>query len=233
VATFVRCNASRSFKVVLNTLIDQYFALALTLSLSAPFPPLMLVNFYHHVTDHRPLLDPLLTCSVDPTDCLLLCGDFNTHSELWSPVDIRPSPWAPALEEWLDAESLWSLVPDGAITRRCGSSKPSLLNLMLGSPSFFEVPVFPSECTVSFGESLGSDHAALALGLPLDWTPVSEPGMGGWRVEPALHVTWVDWYRGRGHAPQMVPSSKPELYEAAATLAQVIDDMSKSILQPR
>jgi hypothetical protein len=125
------------------------------------------------------------------------------------------------------------MVPDGAITRHHGSSKPSLIDLMLGSPGFFKVPVFPGMCTISFSESLGSDHVALAVGLPLVWTLVSEPGVGGWCVEPALRAMWVDWYHGRGHAPQMVPSSKPELYEAAAALALAIDDTSKSVLQLR
>jgi hypothetical protein len=52
--------------------------------------------------------------------------------------------------------------------------KPSLIDLMLGSPGFFEVPTFPGKCSVSFGESLGSNHTGLLVGLPLDWTPVAE-----------------------------------------------------------
>jgi hypothetical protein len=168
VATFVQRKVCRSFRVVPDTLIDEYFVLALSFALPAPFPSLTVVNFYHHVINHTALLNCLLGCHIDPARCLLLCRDFNMHSELWSPADLRPSPWAPALEEWLDAESLWSLVPDGAITQRRGTTKPSSIDLMLGSPGFFEVPAFPGECSVSFGESLGSDHAALLVGLPLD-----------------------------------------------------------------
>jgi hypothetical protein len=196
VATFVQRTVSRSFRVVPDTLIDEYFALALSFHLPSPFLTLTVVNLYHHVLDHHPHLDPLLTCSIDPARCLLLCGDFNTHLELWSPADIRPSPWAPALEGWFDAESLWSLVSDGAITRRRGSSKPSLIDLFLGSPGFFEVLAFPCECTVSFSESLGSDHTALLMGLPLDWTPMPELDVGGWHVDAALHAMWVDRFRG-------------------------------------
>jgi hypothetical protein len=233
VASFVWHTIARSLMVVPDTLIDEYFALALSFTLPAPFPMLTVVNFYHHVINHQPQLDSLLACTVDPARCLLLCGDFNMHLDLWSLVDIHPSPWAPALEEWLDSKSLWSLVPDRAITCRRGSSKPSLIDLMLGSPGFFELPAYPGTCTVFFSESLGSDHAALAMGLPLAWTLVSEPGVGGWRAEPALHATWVDQYRGWGHTPQTVPSSKPELYEAAAALTLAINDTSKSVLQPR
>jgi hypothetical protein len=131
-------------------------------------------------------------------------------------------------------ESLWSLVPNGAITWHCGSSKPSLIDLMLGSPGFFEVPAFPGECAVSFSESLGSDHAALLVGLPLDWTPVPEPDIRGWHADTALCATWVDRFRGQGHAPQTEPSSKPELYEVAASLTLAINETSKStLLQPR
>jgi hypothetical protein len=124
-------------------------------------------------------------------------------------------------------------VPNSAITHRRGSSKPSLIDLMLGSLGFFEVPAFPGECAISFSESLGSNHAALLVGLPLDWTLMSEPGMGGWHVDATLRAMWVDQFRGWGHAPQTEPSSKAELYEAAAALTLAVDETLKSILQPR
>jgi hypothetical protein len=114
---------SQSFWVVPDTLIDEYYMLVLSFTLPPPFPTLMVMNFYHHITDHRPLLDPLLTCHIDPNQCLLLCGDFNMHLEMWSPADVCPSPWAPTLEQWIDNESLWSLVPEGAIMRRRGVHK--------------------------------------------------------------------------------------------------------------
>jgi hypothetical protein len=88
VATFVRRAASRSFWVVPNTLIDEYFALALSFHLPHPFPVLMVVNFYHHVSDHHPHLDPLLSHHINPGWCLLLCGDFNMHLDLWLLADI-------------------------------------------------------------------------------------------------------------------------------------------------
>jgi hypothetical protein len=233
VATFVQREVCRSFRVVPDALIDKYFALALSFALPPPFPSLTVVNFYHHVTNHTPLLNPLLTCHIDPARCLLLCGDFNTHSELWLLADIWPSLWAPTLEEWLDKMSLWSLVPDGVITHCRGTTKPSLIDLMFGSPGFFEVPAIPGECSVSFGDSLGSNHAALLVGLPLDWTSVAEQDPVGWPINTGLREMWVDRFRGQGHAPQMEPSSKSELYEVAEALALAIDKTSKSLFQPR
>jgi hypothetical protein len=66
VASFVRCTIVHSLMVVPNTVIDEYFALALSLTLPAPFPPLTVVNFYHHMINHQPQLDSLLACTVDP-----------------------------------------------------------------------------------------------------------------------------------------------------------------------
>jgi hypothetical protein len=103
---------------------------------------------------------------------------------------------------------------------------------MLGSPGFFKVPGFPCECSISFGESLGSDHVALLLGLPLTWTPIAEQDPVGWEIDAGLQEMRVDQFCGWGHAPQMEPSSKPELHEAAAALALAIDEMSKSLFQP-
>jgi hypothetical protein len=86
---------------------------------------------------------------------------------------------------------------------------------------------------MSFGESLGSNHAALLLGLPLDWTPVPEQDPVGWRIDASLRATWVDRFRGQGHAPQTEPLSKPELHEVAAALTLAVDEMSKSLFQLR
>jgi hypothetical protein len=75
-----------------------------------------MINYYHHVINKQPDLRHLLSLTI-PDGPLLLCGDFNTHSNTWSPPDLPISAWAQTLDHWLDANNLISLVPDGSITR--------------------------------------------------------------------------------------------------------------------
>jgi hypothetical protein len=130
------------------------------------------INFYHHVEQKQPCLDLLLDCHIPIEDATIICGNFNMHSSLWSPGDIRPSSWAPSLEDWLEDENLISLVPEGTITCARGLNKPSLIDLIFANPAFLEIASFPCECTVSFNLSLGSDHTSLLLPLPLSLPPL-------------------------------------------------------------
>ena len=174
VATFIKLKVAWALTIAPSPIIDEYYTLGLMLTLPLPLPPLTVINFYYHVEQKCAHLEALLHCTIPCDEATLLCGDFNTHSTLWSPGDIRPSTWAPALEDWLDAENLVSLVPDESITRRHGSTKPSLIDLMLANPAFLEVPPFPCECSVSFDLSLGSDHVGLLLTLPLSLPPAPD-----------------------------------------------------------
>ena len=104
IATFIRKDISRSCQIIIEPLLLSYHSISILISNEDT--RLRLINFYHHVTDHHPNLDNLLQANLDPLTPLILGGDFNTHSELWSPGDIRPSPWADDLELWLDQETL-------------------------------------------------------------------------------------------------------------------------------
>jgi hypothetical protein len=96
--------------------LATYYSIAVTLSLPLPLPTLTVINFYHHVIQKQPLLEALLETSIPCDAATIICGDFNTHSSIWSPGDISPSTWAPDLEDWTKEENLMSLVPEGAIT---------------------------------------------------------------------------------------------------------------------
>jgi hypothetical protein len=117
VATYVRKEVTAAMPVMPAPILKTYYSVSITLSPKSPFPPITLVNFYHHVDDRKnPRLKALLSLHIPADQCLLLCRDFNTHSSLWSPGNLPSSPWAPALEDWMEAETLFSLVPEGAIT---------------------------------------------------------------------------------------------------------------------
>jgi Endonuclease-reverse transcriptase len=183
VTTFVRKEVCAAMSVMPDPILKTYYSVSITVTPTSPLPPITFINFYHHIDDRKnPLLNTLLALHMPADQCLLLCRDFNTHSSLWSPGNLHPSLWAPAFEDWMETEILFSLVPEGAITQQCGSDKPFLIDLMIGNPAFLDNPSFPTSCLISFNDSLGLDHAALTLFLPLsfDAPPPSD-----------LHDEWV------------------------------------------
>jgi hypothetical protein len=57
------------------------------------------INFYHDVRDASSL-DTLLGLDIDAIVPTLVIGNFNTHSQTWSPPDVPRSSGATRLEEW-------------------------------------------------------------------------------------------------------------------------------------
>jgi hypothetical protein len=62
---------------------------------------------------------------------------------------------------------------------------------MIGNPAFLKSPSFPTSCLISFDNSLGSDHAALTLFLPLSFDAPPPSDLPGWKVTDDLHDEWV------------------------------------------
>src|SRR6267142_813659 len=190
----------------------------------SPVPPftLQILNFYHHVVCHRLALHPLLSFQVDPSLPMLLCGNFNTHSPLWSPPDVPPSCWHDQLEAWLDALGLISTVPEGAITHRTPGTRPSLIDHIFMNDAFLGHPLYPVECTVSFDYSVSSDHAGLLLSLPTTPDPLSPSPTLGWKIDPLLCDAWTAHFCSH---------SLPVIMDAPslrATATQLLADLSAS-----
>jgi hypothetical protein len=112
VAIFLQSDLTDAITYSILPVMNSYSCLGIHLNIDTP---IFIINYYHHIVDKRPNLHHLLSITI-PDGPLLLCGDFNTHSSQWSPPDLPISLWAPALEHWLDAHELMSLVPEGSIT---------------------------------------------------------------------------------------------------------------------
>jgi hypothetical protein len=208
--------------------LATYYSIAITITLPLPLPTLTVINFYHHVTQNQPRLEALLKTSIPCDAATIVCGDFNTHSSIWSPGDIRPSTWAPSLEDWTEEENLVSLVPEGVITRRRGSDKPSVIDHIFANPAFLEVPPFPSECSVSFDLSLGSDHVGLLLPLPLH-IPSSPPtDRSGWRVDDKKKANWISAFSALALNPKHI-TDDVSLKECTSALQEAITEVSNSL----
>jgi Reverse transcriptase (RNA-dependent DNA polymerase)/Endonuclease-reverse transcriptase len=228
VLTFVQKSLTAACSVTPIGDLSAYDLLGL--SIDSPTIHLIVINFYHHVRHHIGNLSHLLDFSPDSSAPTLLAGDFNTHSDTWSPGGKRPSPWAPSLERWLDEFGFISTVPDGSISRRSPTSLPSLIDFIFVNEAFLEIPSFPSTCSVSFHVSLGSDHAGLSLCLPFDTTPPRLPRPPGWKIDPDLKEDWI--MRFRTFSPPEI-TDIPSLLAAAQGLLSHITDISDALFPRR
>jgi Endonuclease-reverse transcriptase len=168
----------------------------------------------------------LLDFIPDPSSPILLAGDFNTHSDTWSPGGKRTSPWAASLESWLDDHSFVSTVPDGSISQCSSTSLPSLIDFIFINEAFLEVPSFPATCSVSFHESVGSDHASLSISLPFTSTAPRLHRPPGWKIDLDLKVKWICLFWA---LLSPVITDIPSLLDAAQNLLVQISDISDSL----
>jgi hypothetical protein len=101
---------------------------------------------------------------------------------------------------------------------------------MLGNAGFFAVPSFPAECAVSFDESIGSDHAALIVEIPLIWDAPPPPPIVGWKVDSAMENMWKTWFQDGGHAlpsePVNIPSFMRRLQPSLTVLKRHVPPCS-------
>ena len=75
------------------------------------------INFYHDVRDNSSL-DALLSLDIDAIIPTLIIGDFNAHSQAWSPPDVPRSRGATRIEEWAATNLLTLANTPGEITRK-------------------------------------------------------------------------------------------------------------------
>jgi hypothetical protein len=186
VAIFLKTNLTDSTTYSILPDFNSYSCLGLRLDTDEP---MFIINYYHHVINKQPNLRHLLSLNI-PDGPLLLCGNFNTHSSLWSPPELPISPWAQTLETWLDNHNLISLVPEGSITRRSTTSHDSVLDHMFANMAFLGNPFFPASCSISFEQSISSDHAALFIDLPLTCPPAPPPSQTGWLIKDQMEQEW-------------------------------------------
>jgi len=127
---------------------------------------LRIVNIYHRIPidrDGHKLLH-LLSSSLDPFIPTLLLGDFNTHSHIWSLPTATISPWAAELMDWFDNQGLELLNPPRTAMWRSHQDRvhPSVLDLaLINEAAVISGQISP--LSISFEDSVSSDHAALSL----------------------------------------------------------------------
>jgi hypothetical protein len=118
------------------------------------------INFYHDVKDTSSL-DALLGLDIDAITPTLVIGDFNAHSQAWSPPDVPRSAGATRIEEWAAMNLLTLANAPGEITRRGAShERDSVIDLAWYNEAAIMASTF-SGLTLDWEGSMGSDHAML------------------------------------------------------------------------
>ena len=156
---------------------------------------LQIISLYHEVdlTTRKHRLHHLLQFETDERTPTLLIGDFNTHAPRWSLPGRTPSTWATDLTNWLD-ENGFDLrnppdVPTWESTRP--QDRPSIIDLAFANEAA-TLSNQIGEVTVSFADSLGSDHASLSLNFyPLHSLAIlPPPAPNGFRTDDEHREAW-------------------------------------------
>ena len=192
-----------------------------------------LINFYHCVPPTGHNLHPLLASECDGVVPTVLCGDFNTHSCMWSLPSATLSPWAIPLEEWFDANNFDLISPPWTVTWISDhpGQTSSILDLVLLNAAGTISDQF-SDASVSFADSLGSDHATLSW----MWTPISTiPSivpelLPGFMIDDDLADSWAVTFPCRAPTPL---SDIPSLVTEADFLLTDINVTYAALFKPR
>jgi endonuclease/exonuclease/phosphatase family metal-dependent hydrolase len=118
------------------------------------------INVYHDM-EHHSSLDNILNIEMDPCTPTIIGGDFNTHSQMWSPPGIQPSPWADNLEHWAIRQNLGLASPLGILTQRGeGNQCDTTIDLIWTNTTALLDNAF-QDPIINFTASIGSDHVGL------------------------------------------------------------------------
>ena len=232
-AIYIKIDISCTFSIINH--VDHPLASpeSMVFDISFESKILCLVNIYHRVPqDGGHNLLHILSSMLDPLIPMLLMGNFNTHSHIWSLPSATISPWADALVNWFDDQGLELLNPYHLLT--WDSSRDdrhqSILDLALLNEAGAILGQI-SPLTISFQESLALDHAALIL----TWHPAESimlappPTLAGYSVDVSLSAPWT-----KAFSPLQSPpiSDTASLQLAANCLHNDINLASSKVFSP-
>ena len=165
---------------------------------------LRIVNIYHctpAARDGHNLLHLFLS-TLDPLIPTLLMGDLNTHSHIWSLPTATISPWATDLVNWFDDQGFELLNPPRIATWRSHQDRthPSVLDLaLINKAAAISGQISP--LTISFTDSIMSDHAALSL----FWYPVEAIAIAPLQSSPDTKLMMSSSNNGQSSSPTSPP----------------------------
>jgi hypothetical protein len=193
------------------------------------------INFYHDVRDSLSL-DALLGLDIDAITPTLVIGDFNAHSQAWSPPDVPRSSRISRIEDWAAVNLLTLANAPGEITRRgANHEKDSVIDLAWYNEAAIQASTF-TRLTVDWEGSLGSDHAMLHVsGCTRE--PASQHNEDadlGFVVDPEKGEEWINAFKARSHAFPFHPTpTEAEVEEEAAAFTTDIHRTNEETFRKR
>ena len=237
VAAYIKTDFAHTFVItnVLSHPISTPESMMLDISFEQEL--LCIINIYHRTPTDRDghNLLHLLSSSLDPLVPTLLLGNFNTRSHIWSLPSATISPWAAELVDWFDNQGLELLNPPRSATWRSYQDRvhPSVLDLaLINKAAAISGQISP--LSISFVDSVSSDHAALSL----FWYPAEAiaitppPELTGYQVDDDFFKEWSTFFAA------LLPTPEPlltidALRTASISLHKDIDAASASVFKCR
>jgi len=233
VAAYIKTDFACTFAItnVLSHPISSPESMILDISFEQE--SLHIINIYHCIPSDRDghKLLHILSSTLDPLIPTLLLGDFNTHSHIWSLPSATISPWAAELIDWFDNQGLELLNPPHTAMWRSHQNRvhPSVLDLALINEAV-AISRQISPLTISFADSVSSDHAALTLfWYPAEAIAISPlPKLTGYQVDSTFFEEWSTFFTA------LLPTATPiltvdSLRSATISLHEDIDAASASV----
>ena len=193
------------------------------------------INFYHDIRDNT-CLQKLLEIDINAVIPTLIIGDFNTHSQVWSPPDISRSQWAGRLEEWAAANLLTLANNPGEITRKgADHERDSVIDLAWYNEAAIQAATFTG-LTVDWEGSLGSDHAMLHVTghTREESTNQNAETNLGFIIDPEKGEEWITTFKQNSitHPFQTNPTSE-EIEKATEAFMQDIHQTNEKVFKRR
>ena len=155
------------------------------------------VNFYHDIRDIT-CLQALLDLDIDAITPTLVIGDFNAHSQTWSTPSNPRCRHAGRIEEWAAMNLLMLANNPSKITRRGAEhERDSVIDLAWYNEATIQASTFAG-LRVDWGDSLGSDHAALHVKGHTREAPTEGDTRDnlGFLVDPEKSKEWINAFKG-------------------------------------
>ena len=192
------------------------------------------INFYHDVRDNTSL-QALLDLDINATTPTLLIGDFNTHSQSWSPPDTPRSSHATRIEEWAAANLLTLANTPGEITRKgAGQDRDAVIDLAWYNDAAIQSATF-TNLEVDWEGSLGSDHAMLCItGHTYSTNTRAKETDLGYVIDPEKGGEWTLSFKAKSRplSLQRTPTAE-EVEEAATSFTEDIQRTNEETFRKR
>jgi hypothetical protein len=178
------------------------------------------INFYNDI-DNKSALATLLSLDLESTIPTIIFGDFNLHSNSWSPAGWSTSTASMCLEEWMATQTFSLLTQPGVPTHRGeNGARDSTIDLVWCNFAASIQGSFQG-AHIDWAGSLGSDHALIRTitSTPIQLSRHKEDHTNCFDMSLSAEE-WDEWnHIFAAHVPPAPPTAFPD----AESIDSIID----------